>query len=456
MPNENILINSQDLVVLGGGITGLATAYIAAKDGKKVCVLEAGKNVGGLLNTFEVEGERLEFFYHHFFMHDAELNWLIKDLGIDDKLFFKKTSMGNFKDGKIFNFDTPMDLLKYKPISFLDKIRFGFTSIYMGKIAKWEKFEGVSAMSWLNKWAGKSTADSLWNPLLTIKFGPYAPLVPLSWMIGRMRQRMGSRKGGDERLGYIEGSLQVLLDALTKRLTEMGVSIYTEAPVEKIEFNNNKITELQTAKGKVIAEKYISTIPSTYLSKMLAESVPTLSQKLQEVDYFGAICVVLEMKQKFSNIYWMNVADKGYPFGGIIEHTNFIPAEKYNNTHIMYLSRYFAQDENVASMSEQEIQDYMIPFLSKIKPEFSMDWVKKVSVFKTTTGATVCDLNFSQKIPNCKTEIDNFYIANMSHIYPDERSTNNSIRIAAEACRVMGINSNFVAANNSLSGKIGF
>ena len=72
------------------------------------------------------------------------------------------------------------------------------------------------------------------------------------------------------------------------------------------------------------------------------------------------------------------------------------------------------------------------------------------------TAATVCDMNFSEKIPNCKTPLENMYLASMPHVYPDERSTNNSIRVAAEACRVMGLDTNYVPANSSLAGKIGF
>ena len=73
-----------DLLIVGGGITGLSAAYFAAKKGLKVTVIEAGKTFGGLLSTFEIGGNRLEYYYHHFFTHDEELNFLINDLGIKD------------------------------------------------------------------------------------------------------------------------------------------------------------------------------------------------------------------------------------------------------------------------------------------------------------------------------------------------------------------------------------
>ena len=445
-----------DLVIIGGGITGLSAAYIAAKKGQKVTIIEANKHFGGLLSTFEIGGNRLEHYYHHFFTHDVELNWLIEDLGIKDKLFFKKTSMGVFRNGKIYNFNSPFDLFKFKPINFIDKISFGITSLYLGKIAHWEKYEHISCMAWFKKWVGKSTISSLWAPMLEIKFGPFASKVPLSWMIGRLRQRLNSRKNGNEKLGYLDGSLQVLLDTLLKKLREMDVELVSDLPIDKINFNGSEISSIMTADKKYIGKNYLFTIPGTYLSKMLVNDYPEFALSLSEIKYFGAICVILELHKPLGNIYWLNIADDNFPFGGIIEHTNFIDKEKYNGSHIAYLSRYFAMDEIIATMSEKEVKEAMVNHLYKIYPDFNSSWLKNVFIFRTNTAATVCDLNFSKKVPNCKTKIGNMFIANMSHVYPDERSTNNSIKIAIEALKLLGINTDFSNNTNSLSCKIGF
>ena len=83
---------------------------------------------------------------------------------------------------------------------------------------------------------------------------------------------------------------------------------------------------------------------------------------------------------------------------------------------------------------KKEIIDYMLPAIKSIYKNFNESSIEKINVFKTDTAATVCDLNFSNKVLDVKTEINNLYIANMMHVYPDERSVNNSIRIAAEAC----------------------
>ncbi len=439
------------LIIIGGGMTGLSAAYLAAKAGKKVCILEASNQIGGLLNTFEIGGNQLEHYYHHFFTQDAELHWLLKDLNLLDQIIYKKTTMGVFRNGKIYDFNSPIDLLKFKPVNFFDKIRFGLTSIYLGKIAKWQNNEHIATLQWFYKWAGRGITDALWKPMLDIKFGPYAHKVPLAWMIGRLAQRLNSRKGGDERLGYINGSWKTLLDAIQKALVDMGVEIRTNSAIEEFVITNNKVKGVVSNGDTYEADDFLITIPSIFLDKI--KNSP-LSER--QIEYFGAVCTILELNQSLSGIYWLNVADEGFPFGGVIEHTNFIDKELYKGSHIVYLSRYFAMNENLANLSEDEIKDLMIPHLKRINPAFDESWIKNVFVFKTNTAATVCDLNFSEKVPSCKTSLVNLFQSNMAHIYPDERSTNNSIRVAAEACKLMGINTDFVPNGASLSAQIGF
>jgi protoporphyrinogen oxidase len=444
----------QKLTIIGGGITGLASAYIASKNGWDVTVLESSPQMGGLMSTFSIGGTRLEHYYHHFFTHDVELLWLCKELELEDKLFFHKTTMGVFSKGKIYNFNTPIDLLKFNPLSFFDKLRFGLTSLYLANIADWRKMENISALDWLYKYAGKGTTNSLWKPLINVKFGPYANGVPISWMIGRLAQRMNSRKDTTERLGYLQGSSQILLKRLLKILKNRNVKLVTNVRVVNLTVRNNILTSVKTSRGEFSKGKFLFTMPSCYLSPLLKKIDLNYAKEIENIKYFGAVCVVLEMKKKLSDIYWLNIADEGYPFGGVIEHTNFISSKHYHGSHIAYLSRYFAASDPIAKMSGAQVQQHMLSSLKKVFPNFDNKNVKNTHVFKTNTAAVVCSKNFSKKVPECRTPIENMFLATMAHIYPDERSCNNSIRIAAEACRVIGIRSDFVPKNSSLSGKI--
>jgi protoporphyrinogen oxidase len=444
-------LDSKELTIVGGGITGLTAAYIAAKAGSKVRVLEGSDSFGGLIKTFDVGETPVECFYHHFFLHDKELGWLIKELGIEDKIISRKTSMGVFTQGKVYLFSTIKDLFAFKPLNLIDKLRFGLSTIYLGKFANWRKSEDKTALDWFKKWTGKNVVDSIWKPLLKVKFGKFHNQVPLAWMIGRLKQRFESREAGSEKLLYIDGSYSVLLDQLLLKLKELGVELLANSKVDALVYDANKLIGVQVGVETYYSEKTLFTIPNNITQKLLGNQL-----KLPEIEYFGAVCVILELTKSLSPVYWLNVADDNFPFGGIIEHTRFISPENYGNKHIVYLSKYFALDEPIATLSESEIETLMLDKLPAIFPDFKKENLLKTHVFRSFSAATVCDLNFSTKVPNVKTTVENLFVCNMAHVYPDERSVNNSIRIAANACISMGINAGNVPNGNSLSGKIGF
>jgi protoporphyrinogen oxidase len=444
----------KSLVVVGGGITGLAAAYLAARAGVRVTVLEASDTVGGLLNTFEVGGNRLEYFYHHAFTHDVELLWLLHELSLEDRMQFRSGTMGVYRAGHTYPFNSPTDLLRFKPMGLGDKARFAFTSLYLAHMAKWQDYEGVSALDWFYRHAGRRTTESLWEPLLRVKFGPYAGQTPLAWMIGRLRQRVNSRRAGREKLGYLQGSLHVLLAALLRALEQKGVRVQTGAQVTGVTVRNGELKLLQTVAGSFVADAFLFTIPTTHLAELMQPVSESYAAQLRAIEYFGAVCTVLELNQPLSSIYWLNIADPGLPFGGIIEHTNLVPAQEYSGRNLVYLSRYFAASDELAQMTPDAIQRLMLEGLKKVYPNFSETSLLKVHVFSSRAAAVVCDLNFSKKVPACSAPFKRMYLAAMPHIYPDERSCNNSVRVAAEACRVMGIKTVDVPRCASLSGRI--
>lgn len=447
---------NKDLLIVGGGITGLTAAYLAAKSGLKVKVLEGSDSLGGLIKTFPVGETELECFYHHFFLHDQELNWLIKELQLEEKLRCKTTTMGVFTGGKVFHFSTLWDLMRFKPLNIISKFRFALCTVYLGKFSNWRKNEHISALSWLKKWSGKQVAESIWSPLLKVKFGKFSELVPLSWMIGRLKQRFESREAGSEKLFYLDGSLNVLLETLVKRLEELGVELVCNARVDQLIVEEATLKGVQVGSTPHLGRKTLFTIPSNCINELANQHSANFQKTNANIEYFGAVCVILELTESLSPVYWLNIADKNYPFGGIIEHTRFIDTTHYANRHIVYLSKYFSMDEKIATLAQGEIEQLMVDRLPSIFPDFKASNIIKSHVFKSNTAATVCDLNFSEKVPEVESAIKNLFICNMAHVYPDERSVNNSIRIASNACKKMGINTGFVPEGASLSGQIGF
>jgi protoporphyrinogen oxidase len=249
-------------------------------------------------------------------------------------------------------------------------------------------------------------------------------------MIGRMTQRLKSRTKGKEKLGYLKGSLQRLVDALELRLQELGVTVIKNAPVTEFLLENSKVAGVKTAQGEFRGHKTLVTIPTVYLAKLIPQEFPEYREQLEKIEYFGAICVVIISQNPLSEIYWLNVGDPGFEFGGVIEQTNLLSPEEYQGLHLTYLSRYATWRDPILYKSDREIATLFREQLTSIFPDLEKRGIKEIKVFRTKTAATVCDKNFSHKVPSYRTPIPNLYVANMAHVYPDERSVNNSIKVA--------------------------
>ena len=111
------LSHTTQVTIVGAGFTGLTAAYELVKKGFGVTILEAESEVGGLAAAFEVGGENLDRFYHHWFTNDLEVMGLIKELGLDERVEVNPTNTGVYYANNFFKLSTPWDLLNFKPLS---------------------------------------------------------------------------------------------------------------------------------------------------------------------------------------------------------------------------------------------------------------------------------------------------------------------------------------------------
>ncbi|MGH2373603.1 MAG: FAD-dependent oxidoreductase [Gemmatimonadales bacterium] len=70
------------VVILGGGLSGVAAAYTLARAGyEEVTVLESGSSPGGLAGSFERDGHFYPLGYHHILHRDRTLLFFLDLIG---------------------------------------------------------------------------------------------------------------------------------------------------------------------------------------------------------------------------------------------------------------------------------------------------------------------------------------------------------------------------------------
>ena len=105
-----------------------------------------------MAKCIENDGYKIEKHYRHIFKSDKYVIQLLDELNLLKKMQWNETKMGYYSKNKgLFEFGTPISLLKYKPLSFIEKIKFGIGIIKIKLIKNYEKIEKYTAEEWIIK-----------------------------------------------------------------------------------------------------------------------------------------------------------------------------------------------------------------------------------------------------------------------------------------------------------------
>ena len=389
-----------------------------------------------MCDTVELCGNNLEKYYRHIFKSDKEAIELIKELGLENKLIWPATKMGYLSGNKMYEFGTPISLLKFKPLSFIDKMRFGFNIIHIKLINNYKKIEKYTAEEWLKKRIGEKVYSTIWEPLLLSKFGEEKSNVSMSWLWGKIKLRSTSSTKDGEQLGYIKGSYQVLTNKFYEYLINNNVKISLNTNVFKVIKEDGKYLIKANERIEKNFDYIISTLDYESSKKVLGDLLnDDEKEKMDKVEYTSARTMLIVANKSFSPFYWLNIGDNDIPFGGIIEHTNMIDKSNYAGNVIIYISNYMTKENKLYNMSEEELFEEYMKYLKKINSNFSENDVKEYHVYDEKYAQPIIKCNYSDIILNEKINNENIYICTMPQIYPEDRGMNYAIRLGKKVAK---------------------
>ena len=420
-----------DVVIIGAGFTGLTAGYVLSKQGKKVHIVDVDDTPGGLAGTFKFEdGVRVEKFYHHWFNNDVYVPELVKELGLEGDVILLPTRTGMYFNGRLWKLSTPLDLLRFKALSFIDRVRLGLLVFQVRRIKDWKSIEHLSIREWLEPLCGKSVYKIVWEPLVTAKFSVFSEAVNAVWMWKKLVLRGSTRnyKGGEE-LAYFKGGFGRLAENLVEAIRDNDGEVSLGHRVVGVETSGDCVAKIVTDTFPINGDKFLFTTSFPIIADFFeGHADAQWISSLRRVKYLGNMCLVLRLNQSLSGTYWLNVNDPGFPFVGVIEHTNFDTLENYQGSHIAYLSRYLATEDEAWRYSDEEYFDFAVQHLKRMFPNFDTSWVIDYKVWRSEYAQPVTEINYSSYIPGRNTPFKNAYISTMAQIYPEDRGTNYAIR----------------------------
>lgn len=424
-----------EVVVIGAGFTGLAAAHRLATAGHRVVVLESEPTIGGLARSFDIGGRELERFYHHWFCSDEEIIGLCAELGLSEIVTEHVARTGMYYANSIYRLSKPIDVLRFAPLPFTDRIRLGLLALKARRVRNWRHLEAETAQEWLTRLAGHRVYETIWRPLLEGKFGEYAAEVGATWMWTKLHLRGGSRdRKGREVLYYLRGGSAVLLAAWRHRLTELGVTIVTDCRVREIRTHTGGVVGVSTDRGELATGRVLATTAPPVTGAILMEdatthpAVPAVRRSLSKIAYLANLCLVLENDRPLSETYWLNVNDPTFPYVGVIEHTNLDVPRHYGGRHVVYLSKYLPTSAELYRMSDDEVFRHSLPHLKRMFPAFEESWVRTFHVWRADHAQPVITTHYSRIVPETRPGIPGLYLSSMAQIYPEDRGTNYAVR----------------------------
>jgi len=445
------------IAVLGAGVTGLTAARRLALEGHAVDVYERWPGLGGQASTLDVGGGvRLERYYHHLFTSDRHIVDLFGELGLGEELEWLDSTTSFLIGGRQWPFTTPGDLLRFQPLPFSQRLRMGAAALALQRGRdRPEQYERVTAAEWIRSRMGGEAWDKVWGPLLRGKFGSRAEEIAMVWLWSklRLRRQLRGSESRRERLAYPRGTWDVLFAALAAAVEARGGRILIDRPAARLERADDGFLVTAGAPGSFRAgqdpsrfgqtgdrERYdrvLATLPNDVFEKVCEPGLlaPAYSGRLRAIEYFAAVCVLLELDRQYSPYYWTNVADRDMPFVGLVEQTNLVAPERYDGRRFLYVANYVACGDPLLELTLDELLDHYDSGLRRVNPAYSRDWIREAWLFREPSAQPIVTIGYRDRIPPLATGVPGLVLANTTQVYPEDRGTNYAVRLGEQAAR---------------------
>jgi protoporphyrinogen oxidase len=314
-------MGSPKAVVLGGGLSGMATAYSLAHAGwRDVTIIEHGEELGGLAGSFERDGHCYPLAYHHILHRDRTLLYFLELIGALPEVRWRKIRMLFRIGGKLYNLGNPVDFLSF-PMRLSDKIAFVRLMLRSFRKSDWRDWGERSAADLLDAWSSPGVRETLFEPLCRLKFDLSCRETSGAWLGSRLYYREGSAP-----LGYIPGEnwTAVLCRGLAGKLQEKGVTIRLRCAVRALNASSGAASEVELEGGERLgAEIVVSSLPTSIYTAMAPDDD---SPGLQEIRYTAVISAICATRQPIRpDFYWMNLTARDTSASGLFRLSSLNP-----------------------------------------------------------------------------------------------------------------------------------
>ncbi len=271
------------VLIVGAGITGLTIAYLLARAGIRVLVLEKEKRVGGLAKSFRYGDFTFDIGPHRFYTHNQRVLTFIQEvLGDEGKILERQTAV-HFR-GRYYSWPLqPQALFKLPPPITLRAARDVITQRFKSKGLE-KSFKDyiihqygstlykVFFRNYTQKFLGISPEEthSTWAQMGIIKAVIDEQSAPRS-LIGLIKMTLFPPPASLKFI-YPKRMMGSFCEILAEKIKALGGEILVSHPLEKLEISKGEIKTISVQGERWPVERVIWTAPLTSLCSLLGIS----------------------------------------------------------------------------------------------------------------------------------------------------------------------------------------
>jgi len=385
------------IIVLGGGITGLAIAADLAKD-NKVTLIEKEEECGGMCKSKLIEGYNLDFGPHKLY---SQIPGVMEEFKkISDVVTTKKVNSIMLKN-KLFSFPVsiPQIGLRMNPLITM-KLGLGFLKSKFVKIKNVKTYEDY-LINGFGKYGYemifKDYAPKLWAEGNTLSAELAKKRVPAPDIMGMVKgifsKKEKSKISADEFLYPVSGGVNQICKDLEKQIIRRGGKVLKGKSIKRFVISKKMIKGVMFDDlSKLDADHFISTILLKDLTEYLW-APDIIKNRAKELKYRSlAVFFLFFDKDKLMKDNWIFFPEKDYVFNRVAELKSFNPSSFPSGKTVLSAEVTFDDKIDLKETKKQIIKD-----LIKAKICDGKD-VQKVENWVMHDVYPVYDLNYKENL----------------------------------------------------------
>ncbi len=419
--------------IVGAGIGGLTLAYLLAQSGVHVVLFERSESYGGLATSLPYQETRFDRFYHTILSSDLSMQALIEETGVAGKLHFTPTQQGFYDGGRLYPFNTPLDLMRFPPLNLVQRFRLGLQVLTAQLERDTERLDRLPVEEWLQRVSGRGVTEKVWMPLLRAKFdGTLLGDVPATYIWSRLRRMLSTRKGvtSKEMMCYLEGGYFTLLEALAVKCADLGVEFRLSTAVDEIVLDGLSAAGIRVNGGMEAFDVVISTLPSPVLAELLPGAPSRFREHLGQQAYLAVLCPLLVLRERLTPYYVLNITDSSVPFTAVVETTNLIDPAHVGGYHLVYLPKYVTPGSPFWNSPNDDLREEWMHHFRRMFPSFDESTLIEVIVQRARFVEPLRLRGTTLPLPTIETPVRGLFMSNSAMVYPELNNGESITRLA--------------------------